>query len=111
LGSPRDGNRPERPPATTRKGREDQLITLAYDVAEEQLRSGKASSQVITQFLKAGSTRDEIEKKRLEKQIEEMQAKIDNMVSAEHIEHLYEKAIEAMRRYQGRAEDEIIIED
>ena len=39
-----------RPPATTLKGREDQLIALAVDRAEQQIRDGTASAQVITHY-------------------------------------------------------------
>ena len=54
--------------ALTPEAREKQLIALAIDVAEEQMRNGTASSQVISHFLKLGSTRAQIEKELLEKQ-------------------------------------------
>ena len=38
-------------PALTPEARENQLISLAVDLAEEQLRDKTASSQVITHFL------------------------------------------------------------
>ena len=39
-------------PALTPEARENQLISLAIDLAEQQLRDGTASSQVITHYLK-----------------------------------------------------------
>ena len=47
---------PDRPvrrraPAMSFEEREDQLVCLAMDLAEEQIRSKTASSQVITEFL------------------------------------------------------------
>lgn len=45
-------------PALTPEARENQMISLAVDLAEQQLRDGTASSQVITHFLKLGTTRD-----------------------------------------------------
>ena len=47
----------DRRPARTPEEREDQLTSVAYDLAEEQIEAGTASSQVITHFLKAGSRR------------------------------------------------------
>ena len=39
-------------PATTPEGRENEMVSLAIDLAEKQIREGTASSQVITHFLK-----------------------------------------------------------
>lgn len=50
-------------PALTPEARENQLVSLAVDLAEKQLREGTASSQVITHYLKLGSTKERIEKK------------------------------------------------
>ena len=45
-------NKRQMRPALTPEARENQLISLAVDLAEQQLRDGTASSQVITHFLK-----------------------------------------------------------
>ena len=55
-------------PALTPEARENQMISLAVDLAEKQLMEGTASSQVITHYLKLGSTKERIEKEILEKQ-------------------------------------------
>lgn len=89
------------PPAQTPEDRESQLIALATNLAEQQLRDGTASSQVITHYLKLGTTRERIEREILEKQKELISAKTENLQSAKRVEELYEKAIEAMREYQG----------
>ena len=57
-------------PALTPEARENQLISLAVDLAEKQLQEGTASSQVITHYLKLGSTKERIEREILEKQKE-----------------------------------------
>ena len=44
------------------------MISLAMDLAEQQLRDGTASSQLITEFVKRGSTKARVEKELLEKQ-------------------------------------------
>ena len=93
-------------PAITPEARENQLIALAVDLAEQQLRDGTASSQVITEFLKRGSTKSQIEKELLEKQKELAAAKAEALKSAARIEELYEKAMKAMKRYGGQYDDE-----
>lgn len=94
-------------PAQSIEEREDQLFALAYDLAEQQLINGTASSQVITHFLKLGSSREKLEKEILLKQKEQIEAKTDNLRSSAHSEELYSKALEAMSRYSGnRGDDE-----
>ena len=88
-------------PALTPESRENQLISLAVDLAERQLQEGTASSQVITHYLKLGSTKERIEKEILEKQKELISAKTEALKSAKRIEELYTDAIKAMRSYSG----------
>ena len=89
-------------PATTVEGRENQLINLAIDRAEEQLANGTASAQVITHYLKLGSTTARLEQERLRQSIELDKAKIKSMGSETEMLALYEDAIRAMSRYQGQ---------
>ena len=92
-------------PATTPEARENQLISLAVDLAEKQLIEGTASSQVITHYLKLGSTKEKIEREILEKQKELIEAKTENLQSAKRIEELYTNAINAMKNYSGQTND------
>ncbi|MBQ8829126.1 MAG: hypothetical protein IJ022_03430 [Burkholderiaceae bacterium] len=92
-------------PATTPEARENQLISLAVDLAEKQLRDGTASSQVITHYLKLGSTKEKIEREILEKQKELIEAKTENLQSAKRIEELYTNAINAMKNYSGQGDE------
>ncbi|MCD7958344.1 MAG: hypothetical protein LUF89_02175 [Ruminococcus sp.] len=89
------------PPASNPEARENQLISLAVDLAEKQLMEGTAFSQVITHYLKLGSTKEKIEKEILEKQKELLDAKTESLRSAQRVEELYEKALDAMRDYSG----------
>lgn len=93
-------------PALTPEARENQLISLAVDLAEQQLRDGTASSQVITHYLKLGSTKERIEKEILEKQKMLIEAKTQSLQSQQRIDALYEEAIKAMRTYSGNGESE-----
>ena len=88
-------------PALSPEARENQLISLAVDLAEKQLMEGTASSQVITHYLKLGSTKEKIEKEILEKQKELIEAKTRSYQSAEEIKELYSNALNAMKRYSG----------
>ena len=93
-------------PALTPEARENQMVALAVDLAEKQLREGTASSQVITHYLKLGSTKEKIEKEILEKQKELITAKTEALQSAKRIEELYTDAISAMKSYSGNGGDE-----
>jgi len=100
--SKKDGNPNRQPPATTPEARENQLIAIAVDLAETQILKGTASSQVITHFLKLGSTKERIEKEILEKQKELIVAKTDAIQSAKRVEDLYANALDAMKTYTGK---------
>lgn len=88
-------------PALTPEARENQLIFLATELAEQQLRDGTASSQVITHYLKLGSSKEKIEMKKLEKELKLIDAKTEALESTKRIEELYSNAISAMKRYSG----------
>jgi hypothetical protein len=90
-----------RRPATTPEERELELASAAYDLAEEQIQAGTASSQVITHFLKMGSTRERLEQQRMEHEITLMQVKKEQLEGQKRVEELYLSALEAMRSYSG----------
>lgn len=94
-------------PGLTPESRENQLISLAIDLAEKQLRDGTASSQVISHFLKLGSTNNMLEKTILEKQTALLTAKTEAIKSAKVIEELYTNALAAMRSYSGNNNSDI----
>ena len=90
-----------RKPPTTPEGREDEMVSLAHDLAEKQIRQGSASSQVITHFLKLGSTRERLEQERLAHENELTRVKIEAIESQKRVEELYMQALNAMRSYAG----------
>ena len=96
---------PLRPPVSL-EAQENLMISLAVQCAEKQLRDGTASSQVITHYLKLGSSKERIEKEILEKQKELIEAKTQNLQSAKRVEELYTNALNAMRHYSGAGGDE-----
>jgi hypothetical protein len=92
----------KRPPASTPEARENQMIALAYDLAEKQLLDGTASAQVITNFLKAGSQRDRLEREKITRENLLLKAKADAMDSQVEMKEMYSKALNAMREYSGQ---------
>lgn len=98
-------------PGLTPESRENQLIALAMDAAQEQLLTGTASSQVITHFLKLGTTLAQLEKEKLEKENELLKAKTESLQSAKRIEELYYNALNAMKNYSGQGGVDEDVED
>jgi hypothetical protein len=103
-----DGESLDRPirsrskPGTTPEARESQLIAMAVDRAAQQIQDGTASAQVITHFLKLGSSRERLEQQRIAHENELLIAKRDELTSRENVEALYKDALSAMSTYQGR---------
>lgn len=89
-------------PATTPEGRERQLVAAAVDLAEEQLRNGTASAQVITHYLKLGSSREFLEQEKIKLENELLGAKREMLASQARVEELYGRALDAMRSYAGQ---------
>ena len=98
------GTSREMRPALTPEARENQLIYLATDLAEKQLREGTASSQVITHYLKLGSTKEKLEREKLAEENNLLRAKRENLQSQKSVEEKYIKAINAMKRYSGNGD-------
>lgn len=94
-------------PASTPEARENQLISLAYDRAAEQIADGTASSQVLTHFLKMGSSREKYEREIAELRKELLKAKTEAYQSSKRVEEMYLNAIEAMREYSGHSDEEM----
>lgn len=98
---PAKGRRTRRP-ATTPENRENQLVSIAMDLAEKQMTEGTASAQVITHYLKLGTTIHSMERDRILQENELLRSKVEALQSAKRTEELYEEALKAMRRYSGQ---------
>lgn len=90
---------PPMPSASTSEGKENELISLAYELVKQRLMDGTATSAETVHFLKLGSAKERLEMKKTEKELELMDAKKEALESAKHIEDLYTNAIKAMREY------------
>ena len=83
--------------------RENQLIALAMDQAEEQMRNGTASPAVLTHYLKLGTEKYKYENEKLRKENEMLAAKTEAIESQKRVEELYADAIAAFRSYGSGA--------
>ena len=107
---PSEDDRRRRKPATTPEERENELVGMAHDLAEEQIRAGHASSQVITHFLKLGSSRERLEQQRIQHENELLQVKREQIEAQARVEELYLEALNAMKSYSGN-EPELMDDD
>ena len=98
-------------PALSPEARENQMIAAAVDLAEKQLREGTASSQVITHFLKLGSSKEKLEREKLKQENELIRAKVESLQSAQRSEEIYMKALQAMKSYSGQDDKDLDYED
>lgn len=92
-------------PALSPEARENYMIGLAMDLAEERLLNGTATAQEVCHFLKLGSTRERDEREILHLNTGLIKAKTKSYQTAEHIEELYTEAINSLRRYSGHYDD------
>lgn len=92
-------------PAITPEARENQLISMAYDLVEQRLMDGTATSQETTHFLKLGSTKARLEMEKLEKENNLLVAKKEALDASKRIEELYSNALEAMKNYSGNRDE------
>lgn len=104
-------SKPRRPPATTPEARENQMVALAIDLAEKQLAEGTASAQVITHYLKIGTTREQLEKEKLMRENDLLRARSESIASSAKVEELYKNALNAMKSYSGQETEEDYYED
>lgn len=94
---------PKRMPALTPEAREKQIIAKAYDRVEKMIDEGTASSQILTHFLKLGSSMNELEKQKLEYETYLIKSKTESLNSAKSVEKLYKEAIQAFGIYSGQS--------
>lgn len=93
-------------PALSPENRDRQLVSLAVDCAERQLREGTASPSVIVHYLKLGSEKEQLENERLREENKLLKAKTKAIEDAADIKAAYENVIKVMRDYAGYGDTE-----
>lgn len=101
----------ESAPGRTLEARENQLILLATNLAEQWLRDGTAPAQVVSHYLKLGSTRERLEQERIRHENELASAKSEKIRSDRQSAEMLEEALKAFRSYSGRDEEDDYYED
>ena len=104
--SPNDSEKCRKAHSISPEGRENEMIALAMQVAEERMRNGTASSAEIVHFLKLGSSKERLDQEDKRKEIELKAAKTEALQSAKNIEELDAGAIKAMQKYSGHRSEE-----
>ena len=88
--------------AISPEARENQLISLAYDLVEERLLDGTATSQETTSLIRLGTAKARLEAEKLKRENQLLVAKTDQIESERRTEELYANAIAAMKEYSGQ---------
>lgn len=109
MGRPRKSEtsqtKPRKRPATSPEARENQLISMAYDLAEQQLRDGTISASALTELLKAGSRKRDYELEKIKRENTVLERKADALESVKKTEELMDEAMKAFRAYSGLGAD------
>lgn len=92
-------------PALSPAAKENEMISLAMDCAEQQMRDGTASSAVIVHFLKLGTEKSKVELAKLEHETALLQAKTNALESSARNEELTAKVLDALKLYGGASDD------
>lgn len=88
-------------PGLSPEAEENRMIALAVNLAEQQLRDGTASSQIITHYLKLATVKEKLQNERLKEENKLLRAKTEHIQREEKLEDKYDAAIKAMKAYQG----------
>lgn len=97
--------RTSRPPLSP-EARENQMIALAVDCAEQMLRDGTAPAQIVTHYLKLGTAKERLEREKLEEENKLLRAKTESLEAAKNSELDYKEVLKAMKSYSGLEEEE-----
>lgn len=88
--------------AKTPEARENQIIDMAIDLAEKQIEEGTVSPMVLAHYIRMGSTKERLEREKLKKENEHLQAKIEALQFTRETGERYEAALRAFASYSGK---------
>ena len=99
-------SKPKMRPALSPEARENQLISLAYDLVEERLLDGTATSQETTYFLKLASSKTRLENEKLMEENKLLRAKTEAIQAEKKNEEFYTKVLAALKKYNGQSSED-----
>lgn len=88
------------------EARENRLISMAMDLAEERMRNGTATAQEVCHFLKLGSEKSRVEVEKLELEKKLVEAKTENIKAQKEMTTMFNNAISAMKKYSGNFDED-----
>lgn len=91
---------------TTPEAIEQEIISMAVDEIKKRISSGTASSQLLAIYGKEGTVKAQLERRKLEKELELLEAKTKALNDSADIKELTDEALKAFRKYSG-ADDEL----
>ena len=97
--------RPRKSSARTPEAREEEMIALATDYAERQLREGTAPAPIVAMYAKEGLSRARLENASLRATIREKDAKIAQLEAASQSNEKLDEVLRAFRRYSGQSDE------
>lgn len=96
-----EGTKSTLPPTYSDEARLNQLRALAYDLVEQRLLDGTATSQETTYFLKLDPEHEKLKRKVLKGQAELLETKARTLESQQKSEELYQEALKAFAAYRS----------
>jgi len=90
------------PPARTRERRVQQLVVLAENLVEERIRQGTASPTEVVSIIRLGTAAEQANLERIKAQTAYLEAQRAKAESETVREEMFQEAMAAMSRYQGR---------
>lgn len=109
----KQGDGPEFPRrrATSPEAREQQLVSMAMDLAEQRIVKGTATAPEIIHWLKISSVREKYERENLQLEAELKRARTKQIGDADRNEALLNKALSAFKGYTGDFSDPVELPD
>ena len=104
------GEKIKRPPCRTPEDEENYMIEISMREAERKILEHKASSQLLTHFLKKASVKERLEKEKLEAEVELLKAKRKSLETQEVLQQMYAEAMKYFAIYTGQDDEEEIDE-
>lgn len=102
------GRTPKHPQVSsiTDEARENKLIDLALDLAEEQMRAGTAPPSLISHFLKLGTERAKLEMEKIKAENQMLKSKSDALQAQARGDQMFLEARAAFSEYSGEKDDD-----
>ena len=94
-------NGPSITPAMSPEDQEDQLVTLAVDLAMRRLKEGTASNQLVAEIIKMGTQKERLAREKLQRENDMLKVKTEAIEASKRNSELYADAIKAFRQYSG----------